>query len=287
MIRHESERVESLEQFRKSIDQLVKTVVSEDERIIVMVDDVDRCLPEQGLEIFEAIKLFLDVPGLIFIVAMDQEVLQHALDLRYKQENSSQRRITAETYAEKMIDLNFSIPLPSKNAFQTYIKDRLTISDCLITNFENVRSILPHNPRTWQRFADRAEFHLQLLTGAIQQVSKLDDSSMAVFLKTQLLSFKWPLLSRALMSVDNVIALEQCTLTANVLSDAFLQETRTRSVFSVLSERAADLRHLPAAALPLLEDISLLRFVASPPLFSKMAQGSMEHLAVAFEIGKL
>jgi hypothetical protein len=186
-----------------------------------------------------------------------------------------------------MIDLNFSIPSPSKNAFQTYIKDRLTISDCLITNFENVRSILPHNPRTWQRFADRAEFHLQLLTGASQQVSKLDDSSMAVFLKTQLLSFKWPLLSRALMSVDNVIALEQCTLTANVLSDAFLQETRTRSVFSVLSERAADLRHLPAAALPLLEDISLLRFVASPPLFSKMAQGSMEHLAVAFEIGKL
>ena len=36
-------------------------------RIAVFIDDLDRCLPEKAIEMLESIKLFLDIPGYIFL----------------------------------------------------------------------------------------------------------------------------------------------------------------------------------------------------------------------------
>jgi predicted KAP-like P-loop ATPase len=40
-------------------------------RIVVFIDDLDRCLPDGTLEVLEAIKLFFDIPGFVFVVGLD------------------------------------------------------------------------------------------------------------------------------------------------------------------------------------------------------------------------
>lgn len=52
-------------------------------RVYVLVDDLDRCLPDTALEIFEAIKLILDAAECAYVVAVDRAVIRRGPELRY------------------------------------------------------------------------------------------------------------------------------------------------------------------------------------------------------------
>ncbi|MEA3349445.1 MAG: P-loop NTPase fold protein, partial [Chloroflexota bacterium] len=69
------QQVQFLEQFQREFRDLVKTYIQEKgHRLVVFVDDLDRCLPEKAVEVLEAIKLFLDVPGCVFVLGLDDKV---------------------------------------------------------------------------------------------------------------------------------------------------------------------------------------------------------------------
>src|SRR5690606_16413114 len=53
------------------------------ERVVVFVDDLDRCSPDRVLEVIEAIRLVMDVPGFVFVLAIDYDVLVRAVETRY------------------------------------------------------------------------------------------------------------------------------------------------------------------------------------------------------------
>ncbi len=78
----EQERIQALEEFRDTFEQLIQHVLPRG-YLVIFVDDLDRCLPEKAVEVLEAIKLFLDVPGCIFILGIDQDVIQRGIRLRY------------------------------------------------------------------------------------------------------------------------------------------------------------------------------------------------------------
>lgn len=60
-------------------DILNQTVRPDGQKIVVMIDEIDRLFPEEVITIFQMIKSTLDLPGLFFIVAMDEEVVFDAL----------------------------------------------------------------------------------------------------------------------------------------------------------------------------------------------------------------
>ncbi|MFQ5399919.1 MAG: P-loop NTPase fold protein [Anaerolineae bacterium] len=77
------DRIESLEQFREQFQNLIEAHVAQFGTLVVFVDDLDRCLPEKAVEVLEAIKLFMDVEGCIFVLGIDQDVIQRGIRLRY------------------------------------------------------------------------------------------------------------------------------------------------------------------------------------------------------------
>ncbi|MFZ5915745.1 MAG: KAP family P-loop NTPase fold protein [Chloroflexota bacterium] len=79
----EQERIESLERFQEQFRELIEQYVQSRGFLVVFVDDLDRCLPEKAVEVLEAIKLFLDVPGCIFILGIDRDVIERGIRLRY------------------------------------------------------------------------------------------------------------------------------------------------------------------------------------------------------------
>ncbi|MBN1993583.1 MAG: SUMF1/EgtB/PvdO family nonheme iron enzyme [Anaerolineae bacterium] len=76
-------------------------------RLVVFVDDLDRCLPERTVEVLEAIKLFLDVPGCIFVLGVDPAKVQEGVRLRYK---TALAPAESAHYLEKIIQVPFILP---------------------------------------------------------------------------------------------------------------------------------------------------------------------------------
>ncbi|MEV0717480.1 P-loop NTPase fold protein [Asanoa sp. NPDC050611] len=54
-------------------------------RIVVFVDDLDRCLPENALDVLESMKLFFDLVGFVFVVGLDDDVVERAVLSRFAQ----------------------------------------------------------------------------------------------------------------------------------------------------------------------------------------------------------
>ena len=85
------------------------------ERIVVFIDDLDRCQSEKVVETFETIKLFLDIPECTFVIGADPGKIEHAIRDHYRLEHgafepSSGDRGFADDYIEKIVQIPFRIP---------------------------------------------------------------------------------------------------------------------------------------------------------------------------------
>jgi uncharacterized protein YjbI with pentapeptide repeats len=74
--------------------------------IVVLVDDLDRCSPANVVKVFEAVKVYLDAPGLVFVFGYDEEVISTSV-LAAKGFGES---VTSRDYLEKIIQVTFRIP---------------------------------------------------------------------------------------------------------------------------------------------------------------------------------
>ena len=57
---------EAIEYLRKAMEDLTKD--NAESKIVVFIDDLDRCLPENALEVVESIKSLFDIPGFVFVM---------------------------------------------------------------------------------------------------------------------------------------------------------------------------------------------------------------------------
>jgi hypothetical protein len=109
---------QSLAQFRGEFEKLVAALPAI-ERVVVLVDDLDRCLPDAVMATLEAIKLFLSVKGMAFVVAADQDMVKNAIQANLEQSNRSQ--IFANNYLEKIVQLPVPLPRLSFDDAEAYI----------------------------------------------------------------------------------------------------------------------------------------------------------------------
>lgn len=77
-------------------------------RVVVLVDDLDRCLPSAVIATLEAVKLFLSVPKMAFVVAADQESVVHAISQLYQSSPTAQTM--AQEYLEKIVQIPVRVP---------------------------------------------------------------------------------------------------------------------------------------------------------------------------------
>lgn len=72
------------EQFEDEFKQIVNDLGA-GKRLVVFIDELDRCAPDKVVDVLDTVRTFLDVPNTIFIVAADQEALECALAKRLQQ----------------------------------------------------------------------------------------------------------------------------------------------------------------------------------------------------------
>ena len=88
------------------------------DRIIVFVHDLDRCLPQGALEVLEAMKFLFDLEGFIFVVGLDQGVVERSIDIKYRsdglpgttaQPSAEALQIRGADYIKKIFQVSFSV----------------------------------------------------------------------------------------------------------------------------------------------------------------------------------
>lgn len=90
------------------------------ERLVVIVDDLDRCLPDTIIETLEAIKLFLFAPRTAFIIGTDERLVKYAVRRRFP-EIQGERAEVGRDYLEKLIQFPVHIPPLDACELETYI----------------------------------------------------------------------------------------------------------------------------------------------------------------------
>ncbi len=90
--------------------------------LVVVVDDLDRCLPSTALETLEAIRLFLFVPGAAFVIAADETMIEYAVTQHFPNLPADSGAMSyARNYLEKLIQVPFRLPPLGYVETRTYI----------------------------------------------------------------------------------------------------------------------------------------------------------------------
>lgn len=120
--------------------------------IVVFIDDLDRCAPENVFVVFEAIKLYLDARGLIFVLGVDSEIVSEAI----LEQKKYSKKITSEQYLEKIIQIAYNIPAATSEQMRALFRACCEDSGTLdLFDEDSVQLVLQrnnHNPRRIKRF---------------------------------------------------------------------------------------------------------------------------------------
>lgn len=117
-------KYKAVREFRTDFEALINK--SKQGRIVILIDDLDRCLPRHIIDNLEAIKLFLNVPKTAFVIAADQYIVSNAIKSEYKTiiEASKEDRHhdnLGEAYMEKFIQIPYILPKLSPKEVETYV----------------------------------------------------------------------------------------------------------------------------------------------------------------------
>ena len=100
---------ESVKAVEKGFSSTVQEILLDKKKklLVIMVDDLDRCMPENVVSMLESIKNFLSTANCVFILSADKEVVAAGIQSKYANSNS----VSGEDYLEKIVNLSIELSL--------------------------------------------------------------------------------------------------------------------------------------------------------------------------------
>lgn len=94
----------SNESLEKRINSFLNDVVLDDEeKLIIFIDELDRCNPQYAVKILERVKHYFNHPKVVFVISYNKAELQHSIKTLYGSEFS------ADKYLERFFDYEFGL----------------------------------------------------------------------------------------------------------------------------------------------------------------------------------
>jgi hypothetical protein len=123
-------------------------------KIVVFVDDLDRCSPKKTLEVLESIKVFLGMEGFIYIIGLSHDIVTKLIDLEYKESG-----IKGEYYIKKIIQIPITLPKWDNQDIINLVKDFVNkeiidskYKPTIDENIELISATIENNPREIKLF---------------------------------------------------------------------------------------------------------------------------------------
>lgn len=97
------------------------------QQLVVLIDDLDRCLPDTAIETLEAVRLFVFTARTAFVVAADEAMIEYAVRKHFPDlPETTGPRDYARNYLEKLIQVPFRIPALGETETLIYVTLLLT-----------------------------------------------------------------------------------------------------------------------------------------------------------------
>ena len=155
-------------------------------RFVIFADDLDRCLEEKSVEIFESIKLFLNCENCVFVIGVDKEQIRKIFQTKF-QTQDEQRGIS---YVEKFVQLEFDLPPKTPDEVKEFMLENASVNlKEAPDTVELISEFIEPNPRKIKRWLNSVLFLEKLFRlkqdDAASTSSKLDIrvASIWLFLK--------------------------------------------------------------------------------------------------------
>lgn len=111
--------INTAEEIRELVKNILDSVITEKaQRLVIFIDELDRCRPNYAIEMLERIKHYFDDERIIFVVSVNKEQLVHTISKHYGYGFDS------TGYLNKFFDINAYLPEVSNNLFDSYRNDQ-------------------------------------------------------------------------------------------------------------------------------------------------------------------
>jgi len=197
--------IKEIDTLRENLSKCIEEVLKNDslgaQRIVIFIDDLDRCLPEHVVEVFESIKLFLSSENCVFVIGVNKEQICKAFESKFGKGGPSGLH-----YMEKFIQLQFDLPRKNPLEVQSFLSDFSTKK--LKENpktIELIASFIEPNPRKVKRWLNSVIFLEELFK--IRQESQVLKTELDVSLVSIWLFIKsfFPDFSRLIESSPSLL----------------------------------------------------------------------------------
>ena len=115
--------------FGRIVDVAIRrSIFWQPRKLVIFIDDLDRCGPTQAAGIVEAINLFLDSVGCVFVLGMDMNAVAISIEVKYKELTERMRNDAPDDvspgmlFLDKIVQIPFNVPRPNKAYMQALVR---------------------------------------------------------------------------------------------------------------------------------------------------------------------
>ncbi|MBO4570042.1 MAG: DUF2791 family P-loop domain-containing protein, partial [Clostridia bacterium] len=125
-------------------------------KIVVLVDEIDRCEPEYSLSVLNRLHNLFNVPNIITIVSVNEKMLNDVIDNKYGK---------TDKYLEKFFDLTFDLPIKGRKSIKSkyaemfllkFLPEEKLLETTLF--YQIIDCFIDSNPRKVERFFNKLGF---------------------------------------------------------------------------------------------------------------------------------
>jgi len=108
--------------FKKTLENINRAT---NKKIIIFVDELDRCKPDYAIKTLEIIKHFFDIEGIKFVLAVDKEQILDSIKCLYGTEKEK------DGFLRKFIDIEYCLPEPSRHQYSQFLLEKNRVTETL------------------------------------------------------------------------------------------------------------------------------------------------------------
>ncbi len=178
---------EGIELITELLSEINGPAKNKDLKLVVFIDDLDRCTPEKATEIFESVKVFFDISGIVFVFGLSQLIIESAINYKYDHLKSN---FNGKDYLKKIIQVPFPLPQWSESDIEKFIigliekNENPQYADFIRENKSLIAQGVKNNPREVKRLLNNF-----ILSTHIQKEHA--DIDLKKFLMVLILSLRW------------------------------------------------------------------------------------------------
>ena len=129
-------------EFQKNFAELLEDAAID--KLVVLIDDLDRCLPDVAINTLEAVRLFMFTEKTAFVIAADESMIRYAVKKHFPDAINENKINAGDTFAnrylEKLIQVPFRIPALGEVEACIYIM-LLMVGSVLTDENENYKKL--------------------------------------------------------------------------------------------------------------------------------------------------